>query len=160
MSIDPNNLASTAHITFDDEFNNMSLWNGSSGTRDTTWWYNDTTNGSTLSGNGEQEWYVNANYAPTSSVKPWAVNNGVMTLTAQKADPSIQQYINGYQYTSGQINTYHSFSQTYGYFEMRAELPAGQGYWPAFWMVPEDGSWPPELDIMEVLGNAMNTLYT
>src|SRR5262249_36874529 len=119
-----------------------------------------TSNGVTLTGNNEQEWYINANYAPTASIKPWTVSNGVLTLTANPAPASIQPLINNYKYTSGMITTWHSFSQTYGYFEMRADLPAGQGLWPAFWLLPEDGSWPPELDIMEVLGNDPTKLYT
>src|SRR5579864_1056760 len=126
----------TAQLTFDDEFNSLSLWNGSSGTWDTTFWYDDNNNGSTLSGNGEQEKYVNANYAPTASVKPWTVSNGVLTLQAAPANASISQALGGYQFTSGQVNTYHSFAQEYGYFEMRAQLPAGQGLWPAFWLMP------------------------
>ena len=58
MAIDPNNLAGTAHITFDDEFNNLSLWSPSnpSGTWGTTFWYQDPNgNGGTLESNGEQE---------------------------------------------------------------------------------------------------------
>ncbi|MGZ6012291.1 MAG: glycoside hydrolase family 16 protein, partial [Caulobacteraceae bacterium] len=153
MAIDPNNLQGTAHVTFDDEFNGLSLWNGSSGTWATTFWYQDllNSNGSTLEGNGEQEWYINSNYSPTSSVKPWTASNGVLTITAAPASGAISSLINGYGYTSGEINTYHSFSQTYGYFEMRAQLPAGQGFWPAFWLLPESGAWPPELDVMETL---------
>ncbi|HKR89348.1 MAG TPA: glycoside hydrolase family 16 protein, partial [Phenylobacterium sp.] len=143
----------TAQLTFDDEFNSLSLWNGSSGTWDTTFGYDDNNKGSTLTGNSEQEMYINANYAATSAVKPWTVNNGVLTLQAAKASPEISSQINGYQYTSGMINTNHTFAQEYGYFEMKAQLPAGQGLWPAFWLMPTDGSWPPELDIMEVLGN-------
>ncbi|RZK90118.1 MAG: glycoside hydrolase family 16 protein, partial [Methylobacterium sp.] len=33
-----------------------------------------------------------------------------------------------------------------------------QGMWPAFWMLPADGSWPPELDVMEMVGGAPNIL--
>ena len=150
----------TAQLTFDDEFNGLSLWNGSSGTWDTTFWYDDGNKGSTLSGNGEQEMYVNANYAATASVKPWTVNNGVLTLQAAPASADISAALGGYKYTAGQINTFHSFTQEYGYFEMRAQLPAGQGLWPAFWLVAADGSWPPELDVMEVLGNDPGKLYT
>jgi beta-glucanase (GH16 family) len=162
VAIDPNNLQGTAHATFDDEFNSLSLWNGSSGTWATTFWYQDPTssNGSTLVNNGEQEWYINSNYAPTSSVKPWTDANGILTLTAAPASSSISPLINGYSYTSGELNSYHSFSQTYGYFEMRAQLPSGQGFWPAFWLMPTSGAWPPELDIMEVLGNNTNLLYS
>src|SRR5256885_13949487 len=157
MTIDPNNLASTATLTFDDEFNTLSLWNGSSGTWDTEYhWYGPS--GGSL--NDEQEWYINSNYAPTSSVKPWTVSNGILTLTAAPADPSIQGYISNFKYTSGVITTQHSFNQTYGYFEMRAELPAGQGFWPAFWLLPSDLSWPPEIDIMEMLGKDPTTYYT
>ena len=153
----------TAQLTFDDEFNSLSLYSSANGkgTWDTTFYYNDgaSSKGSTLSSNGEQEWYINSDYAPTASVKPWSVNNGVLTLQAAPASPAISQQINGYQYTSGQLNTYHSFSQTYGFFEIRAQLPSGQGLWPAFWLMPKDGSWPPELDVMEAIDKA-TTDYT
>jgi len=161
MSIDPNNLAGTATMTFDDEFNSLSLWNGSSGTWSTTLaTSSDSANGASLTGNNEQEWYINNNYGPTSSVVPWTVNNGVLSLTAAPADSSIQPLINNYKYTSGLLESSHSFSQEYGYFEISAKLPAGQGFWPAFWLMPENNTWPPELDVMEVLGKDPTTLYT
>ena len=148
-------------LTFGDEFNGLNLWNGSTGTWATTFWYQDAAgNGGTIASNGEQEWYINANYAGTSAVKPWVASNGVLTITAAPASSSISPLINGYQYTSGEINTFHSFAQTYGYFEMRAELPHVAGGWPAFWLVPEDGSWPPELDVMETLTKDPNADYT
>src|SRR6185312_9260281 len=169
--IDSNSAAAPAAETFDDEFNSLSLWNGTSGTWSTEFIYADPNgNGSSLPGNGEQEWYINNNYAPTASVTPWTVNNGILTITAAPTNPAIGQYLGynqaglpamgSYQYTSGLLETSHSFAQTYGYFEMRAELPAGQGLWPAFWLLPASGSWPPELDVMEVLGNAPGILYT
>ncbi|MDB5417426.1 MAG: glycoside hydrolase family 16, partial [Phenylobacterium sp.] len=160
----------TAKLTFDDEFNSLNLWNGSSGAWSTTTAFVDPNgNGSSIPGNAEQEWYVNANYAPTASVHPWTVNNGILTLTAQKVDPSIAQYLGynqaglpamgSYQYTSGLIETNHSFTQTYGYFEMSAQLPKGDGLWPAFWLMPANGAWPPELDVMEALGKDTSTAY-
>ena len=69
MTIDPTNLAATATMTFDEEFNALSLWNGSSGTWATTFIFADPKgNGSTLAGNNEQEWYINANYAATAGI--------------------------------------------------------------------------------------------
>ncbi|MDB5642321.1 MAG: skn1 [Hyphomicrobiales bacterium] len=159
MAINPNDLGNTATLTFADEFNSLSLWNGQSGTWNTgDSWGN--LKGFSLSGNGEQQWYINSQYAPTQSIKPWTVSDGVLNITAQPTTDAEKQLVNGYDYTSGQVNTFHSFSQTYGYFEMRAQLPAGQGLWPAFWLLPEDNSWPPEIDVMENLGNDMNTYVT
>ena len=165
MSIDPNNLAATAKLTFSDEFNSLSLWNGTSGTWSSNWWYNDEwglfsqSNGSTLEGNGESQWYINDNYAPTAGVNPWSVSNGVLSITADRASANLQPLINNYEYTSGMLNSWHSFSQTYGYFEISAKLPAGQGLWPAFWLLQEDGDWPPEIDVFEVLGHETDRLY-
>ena len=57
-------------------------------------------------------------------------------------------------YTSGRIRTRGLFDFKYGRVEVRALLPAGQGMWPAIWMMPADdvyGGWPSsgEIDIME-----------
>ncbi|MDE6616766.1 MAG: family 16 glycosylhydrolase, partial [Lachnospiraceae bacterium] len=68
-------------------------------------------------------------------------------------------------YTSGRINTQNKHNFKYGLFEARAKVPAGQGYLPAFWMMPANenlyGQWPRcgEIDIMEVLGNETSTSY-
>ena len=60
----------------------------------------------------------------------------------------------------GGIITEGKASWCYGRIEMRAKLPRGRGLWPAFWMDRQDNAWPPELDIMEMLGKDMTTLYT
>ena len=68
-------------------------------------------------------------------------------------------------YTSGRVNTQGKHAFTYGRFEARLKVPSGQGYLPAFWMMPDDesfyGQWPKcgEIDIMEVLGHQTDTLY-
>jgi beta-glucanase (GH16 family) len=159
MPIDPNNLAGTAVQTFADEFNNLSLWNGGSGTWNTNYYFGGDV--ATLSGNGEQQWYINSNNANTASVDPWTISNGVLSLTAAVADPAIKPYINNYDYTSGMLSSQFSFSQTYGYFEISAKLPGnGPGLWPAFWLLPtQDGAWRPEIDAMEVITPDMTSLW-
>jgi beta-glucanase (GH16 family) len=43
--------------------------------------------------------------------------------------------------------------QCYGYWEIRARINAiGKGQHLAFWLLPDDASWPPEFDILEVVG--------
>lgn len=68
-------------------------------------------------------------------------------------------------YTSGRVNTQNKQDFTYGLFEVRAKVPEGQGYLPAFWMMPTNenlyGQWPRcgEIDIMEVMGQENNKAY-
>lgn len=61
-SISPNDPAANAALTFDDEFNTLNLWNGTTGVWDTNYWYNPTNgNGSSLASNDEQAWCINSN---------------------------------------------------------------------------------------------------
>ncbi|MBV9404085.1 MAG: family 16 glycosylhydrolase [Acidobacteriaceae bacterium] len=162
MAIDPNNLSTTATLTFSEDFNSFNLWNGNNGLDTRPGWamWPQFDNGFTEAGNGEQEWFIQPGDAQTASVNPFSVQNGVLTISANPTPSSMLPYVNNQPYTSGWVDTYHEFSQTYGYFEMRAELPAGQGLWPAFWLLPEDNSWPPEIDVMEMIGSQPNTLAT
>ncbi len=58
-----------------------------------------------------------------------------------------------YQYTEGFISSHDKFFQSYGYWEICAKFPAGKGLWPAFWLIPQDRSWPPEIDVAEWFGS-------
>jgi beta-glucanase (GH16 family) len=51
----------------------------------------------------------------------------------------------------GLINSDVSFSQKYGYFEIRSMNPTGAATWPAFWLTGAH-RWPPEIDIFEMYG--------
>jgi hypothetical protein len=81
------------------------------------------------------------------------VGGGVLTLRSQRRQMGQQQY------TSGLVESRRRFAQTYGRVEVRARLPFGQGIWPAHWMLPEAGQWPPEIDIMELLGHEPDRVY-
>ena len=77
--------------------------------------------------------------------------DGFLAITARRED-----YM-GNSYTSARIKTQGLFSQQYGRYEARIQLPYGQGLWPAFWMLGDDidqVSWPNcgEIDIMEYRG--------
>lgn len=63
------------------------------------------------------------------------------------------------EYRSGMMSTHRKFSQTFGKFEIRCRVPHGQGLWPAFWLLPEPLAWPPEIDILEILGHETNRVY-
>lgn len=66
----------------------------------------------------------------------------------------------GRDYTSARIKTEGKKTFTYGRFEGRMKLPAGQGMWPAFWMLGGN-SWPNtgEIDIMENLGREPSIVH-
>jgi len=139
----------TKSMTFDDEFNTLlSSPDGAVG------WMTSYNQWGLRTYTGESEYYTDSSVG----VNPFSIQNGILSITAAPTDPSTN--INNRPYTSGEINSQHSFAQLYGYFETRADLPAGQGIWPAFWMMPANGSTAAELDIFEVLGNAPSILYT
>lgn len=63
-----------------------------------------------------------------------------------------------YDFISGRLNTAGKVSFTYGSMSARMKLPAGAGFWPAFWALGENiGSvgWPEcgEIDVMENVGD-------
>jgi beta-glucanase (GH16 family) len=99
------------------------------------------------------------------------VSDGTVKLRAQKENyvaPDGEKY----KYTSGMITTGKDkwdtttpakFTYQYGYMEMRAKVPHGQGLWSAFWTLPwvksDPGLWPPEIDVVEILGHNTAEAY-
>jgi beta-glucanase (GH16 family) len=154
------------HLTFDDEFNSLSLNMGTASTAGGTWTtYYSGFGVRSLTGNHEQEIYVDPSFAGTSGaplgLNPFSDQNGTLTITAAPAPASALPYLSGFQYTSGTLNTENSFAQTYGYFDMRAELPAGgQGLWPAFWLLKNNNTWPPEIDVLEQVSSPASNIFS
>ena len=124
------------NLVWNDEFSGTAI--------DTNHWTFETGNGSGGWGNNELEYY-------TSRPQNAYVANGLLHIVAQK------ESFSGFSYTSARMKTAGRFAKKFGRFEFRARLPAGQGYWPALWLMPEDsvyGGWAAsgEIDVMENKG--------
>ena len=84
------------------------------------------------------------------------VRDGFLHLTAREDSSYGVPYVSGLVQTGGDtwVSGEPKFSFTYGYMEVRAKLPSGQGLWPAIWMMPashnDDNG---ELDVVEVIGS-------
>jgi hypothetical protein len=102
--------------TFDEEFATLSVSAKGPGTR----WISHTP----YFGD-----FGDAQFADPGPGGPFSIKNGILTIEAKKV---------GGHWQSGLLSTAdpdgNGFSQLYGYFEMRAKLPKGDGTWPAFWM--------------------------
>ncbi len=155
-------------LAFDDEFNSLSLYNGSGGNYSPgagTWWTkfasSNILTSYNLPTNNEQQIYVAPGFIGSGTTaittNPFSLNNGIATITANPATAAEQGNLFGMGYTSGVMSTKLSYAQTYGYFEIKAKLPEGNGLWPAFWMMPLHSTG--ELDVFEQLGKDPSTIY-
>jgi len=106
--------------------------------------------------NGEQQIYVDPRYGGRSTtplgLDPFKIRDGVLSIVASRTPPELKSVLFNNEYTSGILTTQSRFSQKYGYFEIRSKIPVGSAVWPAFWMLADDGGWPPEIDVMEGRG--------
>ena len=131
----PGNWCSVLDDDFDGTSLNSSLWN-------TQYPWGEDNNG-----DGSENCYLPSNVALDG--------RGHLVLTGQRGmvrGTGSDGKPKTWPYSSGQVNTYGKFSMTHGVLEVRARVPTGLGTWPAFWSLPADGSWPPEVDVMEVYG--------
>ena len=121
--------------TFNDEFNGTYL--------NPAWW--TVVNTAQISARGGQECNTSKNVREAG---------GYLQITALRTAPDTPCGRYTTDYSSGMLMTLGHFSQTYGRFEIRAKFPAGSGFQPAFWMLPEDPKSGPayeygEIDVVE-----------
>src|SRR6266849_8225914 len=113
--------ASGYTLVWSDEFN------GTDGTSpdSSKWTYDTCGNGW---GNNELECYTNL-------VQNAQLKGGNLVITAIHQPVYACSGGTTRDYTSARLKTQGLFSQAYGRFEARIRIPAGQGMWPAFWML-------------------------
>ncbi len=83
----------------------------------------------------------------------YSVSNGILSMGIKNTPSDVPgSLVNNQPFLSSEINTKNEFSQTYGYFEVRMQTEAVTGTSVAFWAIPQNGSWPPEVDMPEIEG--------
>ena len=112
--------------------------------------YNDDFTGSTVD---TAKWNVrNSTYQSNTNCRNFSKNvsvaNGVLSMRSG-TDNTVDAAT--HPWTCAYLDSIGKFSTQYGYWEARLRFPWGstaQGYWPAFWLRPDDGGIG-EVDIME-----------
>ena len=145
-------------LTFDDEFTSLKTISNSSSYNGSKWY-----NGVDQCCMGDSTGLPGVMYptlANGQSVDPYTlIPGGGLNITLSK--------INNVWY-SGILTSVDlagkGFSQQYGYFEIRAKLPAGPSTWPAFWLLNTaslaSGAPAGEIDIFEQFGQFPNNFCT
>ncbi len=106
--------------------------------------------------NGEKQVYVDSAYRGSGQnplgLQPFSIASGVLTISATPITERVAPFLGKQRFASGCITTELTHWQQYGYFEIRARMPKGRGFWPAFWLLPKSAAWPPEIDVFEGTG--------
>jgi beta-glucanase (GH16 family) len=126
-------------LSWQDEFNNSDL-NENDWVADVNDWGG---------GNKELQYY-------TDRSENVYVENGLLHIVGRKETYRTREY------TSARLTSARAWK--YGRFEVKAQLPRGQGIWPAIWLfsaIAPYGTWPAsgEVDIMEMVGHEPSIIY-
>ncbi len=97
-------------------------------------------------GNNELQYY-------TGRPQNVSLSGGILSIIARA------ESFGGFNYTSARIRSLNRRDYTYGRVEARMKVPAGQGIWPALWMLASTstyGGWASsgEIDILETINAA------
>jgi beta-glucanase (GH16 family) len=137
-------------LVWSDEFTNST---GSNAQPNPLVWTYDTGN----SGFGNQElenycaWGSTTSPCNTTTPNAYVGTDGYLHIDARQPSAGV--------YTSARLKTQGLFSFQYGRFEVRAQVPEAQGFWPAVWLMGNNiatVNWPAcgEMDVLERINAA------
>jgi len=149
-------------LSFDDEFDALSLYDARTGKGrwKTNYWFGSQSGPAEWSsrtvGAGEQVLFVDPAFqgaAPAPlGLNPFTLKDGVVSLHVARAPDPALPFLHGQRYTAGLLSSEPSFAQQYGLFEIRMRTPNSKGLWPTFWLLASDHS-RSEIDITEQVGD-------
>jgi beta-glucanase (GH16 family) len=127
-------------LRFSDNFGGSSL---NTSKWDTCYPWANSGAGCTNYGNPELEWYLPAQAQVSGNALHLVATQAATDGTTRAGQPTT------YPWRSGMVTTFHSFEFTYGYVQVTARIPKGDGFWPTLWLLPQSEAWPPEIDFQE-----------
>jgi len=150
-------------LSFSDEFTTLEL--DTDGDGSLTWapWFVDW-GVHYLEGNDDHAWKCHESYTGSDGNQ---LNERMHEITGAETlrlygyptPETKRSIVNDFPFIAGMISANKSFSQTYGYWEIKCRFEATKGHHWALWLLPTDNSWPPEIDIVEYVGHAPDEYY-
>lgn len=141
----PNGAPTAGRVVFDDEFDGDAL--------DRARWTVRVT-GRTV--NEEQQAYVDdsTTLRIVHGAAARGADGGALEIRGRSRPGYLTPEGNKFDFVSGRLDTRGKVEFTYGIAAARMRLPAGDGFWPAFWVLGT-GPWPAtgEIDVMENVGD-------
>lgn len=144
-------------ISFNDEFESLELdLDGDGSSTWAPWWVD--WNVRFLEGNDDKAWKCDESYTGSTQqtldiVLHELTADQTLLLYGRQTPTDKLNIVSRKPYIGGMISANNSYSQTYGYWEIKCKFDVSQGHHWAVWLLPTDNSWPPEIDIVEVVGH-------
>lgn len=108
----------------------------------------------------QQQYYVDTDTNPDFGYDPFTVADGNLTISAVPTPENLRAAANEQPWLSGVLTTRDTFDLTYGYIEMRVDVPVGRGLWPALWMLGSGSNGlKPETYIFEHNGATPDSVF-
>ena len=150
-------------IAFSDEFQSLTLDTEASGAGNwIPWWSGWGVRH--LEGNNDKAWKCDISYTgegdePLGVVLHEKTDSSTLRLYGRETPADKLPIVSDFPYLGGMISGAKSFSTTYGYFEVKARFEVSKGIHWALWLLPIDDSWPPEIDMVEIVGHQPELIH-
>jgi beta-glucanase (GH16 family)/regulation of enolase protein 1 (concanavalin A-like superfamily) len=103
--------------------------------------FQDEFDGATVDGTKWRLGTHHAGIAGSGGIAPENVSIADGKLKMKVEQRAVAYSGTNYNYATGEISTFFNHRQQHGYIEARIKYPAVTGLWPAFWLMPDRGSY-------------------